>query len=81
MTLPSIKHYSKRLHIKYAGMTLYNRVVKYLQHQRKQEYYLQFKDETWFILCFKTRRFGINTLYGYITAGAEQLSYTSMNCT
>lgn len=58
---------------------LYNRAVQYLQHHGKQENYLQFKDETWLILCCKTR-FAINTLYSYITAAAEQLSYTSTNC-
>jgi len=75
MKLPSIKHYSKRQQIKYAGTMSYNRVVQYLQHHGKQENYLQFKDETWLILCCKTRRFGMNTLYVYITAVVEQLSY------
>lgn len=46
-------------------MMLYNRAVQYPQHHGKQENYLQFKDETWLILSFKTRRFGINTLYDY----------------
>jgi hypothetical protein len=59
---------------------LYNRVVQYLQHHGKQENYLQFKDETGLILCCKNRRFSSNTLYGYVTAVAEQLSYTIMNC-
>jgi hypothetical protein len=80
MKLLSIKHYSKRLQNKYAGMMLYNRVVQYLQHHGKQENYPQFKDETWLILCCKTRRFGFNTLYGPFTAAAEQLSCTSMHC-
>jgi hypothetical protein len=80
MKLLSIKHYCKRLQIKYAGMMLYNRVVQYLQHHGKQENYLQFKDKTWLTLCCKTRRFGMNTLYVYTTAVAEQLSYTNMNC-
>jgi len=61
-------------------MKLYIRVVQYLQHHGKQENYQQSKDEIWLILCCKTRRFGINTLYGYTTAVAEQLSYTSMDC-
>jgi len=80
MKLLIIKHYSKRLQNMNAGMMLQNRVVQYLQHHGKQENYLQFKDETWLILCCKTRRFGINILYGSITAAAEWLSYTSMNC-
>jgi hypothetical protein len=80
MKLLSIKHYSKRLQNKCAGMMLlYTRVIQYLQHHGNSDI-LQFKDETRLILCFKTRRFGINTLYGYITAVEEQLSYTSMNC-
>jgi hypothetical protein len=80
MKLLSIKHYCKRQQIKYAGTMLYSRVVQYLQHHGKQENYLQFKDKTWLILCCKTRRFGMNTFYGCITAVAEQLSYTIMNC-